>query len=176
MSLSKINFQKIDSHEAVTSLVKAIADVIKNPPDMKEAVAESHRLIQQARSEQAKVDADRLHLQAETTALNDQHKARKREMDKQAEDVAHAAKDLDRRIAKHESDKIDIDGLKNQIAAQEKDVKARDSASQAREKQALEQEAKLKTFEATLQGRERLIEEKERNISERESKLRQILS
>lgn len=175
MSLSKINFQKIDSHEAVTALVRAIADVIKNPPDMKEAVDESHRIIRLSKDEQARVDADRLHLNAEATAINDGHKAKQKQLDDHAKNLDNRAEDFKKQIADYEVLKSDLENRKNDVALKEKDLKARDLISQQREKLSLEVEGKLRTFENTLQAREKFLEEKERNISERESKLRQLL-
>lgn len=173
--LSKINMDRIDSHASVMALVKAIADVIKNPPDLKQATEDAHKVIQQAKDDKSALDAAVLRHNAEVVSTRDQHKARQIELDGYAAEIKRNASELNGRLQAHDTEKALLHKAKEDMRQLEKDTRGRNDSAHAREKELKDFEGKLNTFEATLKGKEQLLEEKDKSISERESKLRQIL-
>lgn len=173
--LSRINTDRIDSHASIMALVKAIADHIKNPPDLKQATEDSHKVIQQAKSDKSVLDAAVIKHNAEVVAERDRQKARQVELDSYANEIERNARELNGRLQAHDTEKSLLHKKSEELRQLEKDTRDRNEKSHAREKEILEFQKKLEVFEASLKGKEQLLEEKDRSISDREGKLRQIL-
>lgn len=173
--LSKINLDRIDSHAAVTTLCRAIAEVIKNPPDMKNAVEDAHKIIQQAKDDLGTLKAEKLRFNAETAAANNALDAKRREQEDLQKKIDSESRTISLRMQELESTKVVIETRKSELSAQDERSRVREEAVKQREDELQAFEKKLQVFEATLKGKEDLIQEKERSISDREGKLRQIL-
>lgn len=175
MSLTKTAQQEIGSYEAINTILNAIAERIKNPPDTRKVTDDAMLAIADAKEAQDRVNADRSKFKEECKIFVDDLNKQRGELSSLKKDLEASQRDLSKSKSDHETDRHNFEEKKTSLHKKDVELSTKETRLNAREES-------VKAAEDSINRREQKLEEKERNVTaimrmneERETKLRQAL-
>lgn len=175
MGLTKTSSQEIASYEAVTTILSAISERIKNPQDSKKITEDALAAVREAKEAHEAVRLDRAKFKQESDEFAANMNAERRSLTALSKDLEDQRKELNKLEADIQIERKGIDAKRAEVEKKAHSVSARESEVSKREEKIDAAEAKVKQLEAKLADKEKNLADREKIVEDKETKMRQAL-